>query len=387
MISAGIIVTDPEFRKQIVAHLKGMGVRVEFAVEGIAGQAHQTASTNPDLLVLDFSQPGMPGVMAEIRSMEAPVAVIAVHHLGEAEAILTALRLGAREFLWPPRKEKALASAVRTIEAQKTQRDARRQAATVVGFLAAAGGCGATTIACHVAADLRRSGAGQVGLLDFDLAAGTAGFWFGAAGSNYSVLDAVHNLGRMDTSLWKGLVSAVQPQLDVLAAPAEIPLGGLPGARDFAGVLSYARCQYDWIVADLGSNLTAVSVALIEGLNVLYLVTTPEVSSLLQTRRIVQKLIQLDYPKEKMKVLVSRVQKGQIVYPDDLKNMIGLPVEAVFPSDNQETAEAHASGRLMAPKSDYGKRIAQLSATLTGKTLEEPKPSRFSMFRLRSQEA
>ena len=386
MISAGIIVTDPDFRKQIVDCLKGMGVRIEFAVESVAGQAHQTASTNPDLLVLDFSQPGMPGVMSELRSLEAPCAVIAVHHLGEAEAILTALRLGAREFLWPPLNENALRGAVRSIEAEKTQREARRQAATAVGFLAAAGGCGATTIACHLAADLRRSGAGQVGLLDFDLAAGMAGFWFGTA-ANYSVLDAVHNLGRMDTSLWKGLVSAVQPQLDVLGAPTEIPLGGLPGARDFAGVLSYARCQYDWIVADLGANLSALSVALIEGLNSVYLVTTPEVSSLLQTRRIVQRLIQLDCPKEKLNVLVSRAQKGQIVYPDELKSMIGLPVEAVFPSDGPEIADAHASGRLITPKSDFGKRIAQFSAKLTGKTAEEAKPPRFSMFRMRAQEA
>ena len=387
MISAGIIVTDPDFRKQIVDCLKGLGVRIEFAVEGIAGQAHQTAATNPDLLVLDFSQSGMPGVMTAIKSLEAPVAVIAVHHLGEAEAILTALRLGAREFLWPPLNQKALASAVRSIEAQKAQRDARRQATTAVGFLAAAGGCGATTIACHVAADLRRSGAGQIGLLDFDLAAGMAGFWFGAAGTSYSVLDAVHNLGRMDTSLWKGLVSAVQPQLDVLTAPAEIPLGGLPGAHDFAGALRYARCQYDWIVADLGANLTSLSAALIEDLNSVYVVTTPDVSSLLQTRRIVQRLVQLDCPKEKLKVLVNRVQKGQVVYPDDLKSMIGVPVEAVFPSDSPEISEAHASGRLMAPKSDFGRRIAQFSAQLTGKTAEEAKPPRFSMFRLRSQEA
>ena len=386
MISAGIIVTDPEFRKQIVDCLKGLGVRIEFAVGDAAGQTHQMASTNPDLLVLDFSQPGMPSVMAELKSLEAPVTVIAVHHLGEADAILTALRLGAREFLWPPLNENALRSAVKSIEAEKKQRGTRQQAATVVGFLAAAGGCGATTIACHVAAELRRSGAGQVGLVDFDLAAGMAGFWFGV-GANYSVLDAVHQLGRMDTSLWKGLVSAVQPQLDVLAAPAEIPLGGLPGAHDFVRVLHHARCQYDWIVADLGANLTSLSVALIEDMNAVYLVTTPDVPSLLQTRRIVQRLIQLDCPKEKLKVLVSRVQKGQIVYPDDLKSMIGLPVEGVFPSDSPEIAEAHASGRLIAPKSDFGKRIAQFSASLTGKTVEETKPSRFSLFRLRAQEA
>jgi Flp pilus assembly CpaE family ATPase len=74
------------------------------------------------------------------------------------------------------------------------------------------------------AAELRRSGAGRVGLLDFDLAGGMAGLWFGVDGG-YSILDAVHNLGSMDASLWKGLVSAVQPELDVLGAPAGIPLG------------------------------------------------------------------------------------------------------------------------------------------------------------------
>jgi pilus assembly protein CpaE len=386
MISAGIIVTDPAFRYEIVECLKKLGVRIEFAVGDTAGQAHQMASANPDLLVLDFSQPGMPSVMAELKSLEAPVAVIAVHHLGEADAILAALRMGVREFLWPPLNETALCSAVRAIETEKMQKDARRQAAKAVGFLSVTGGCGGTTIACHVAAELRRSGAGQVGLLDFDLAAGMAGFWFGAS-ANYSVLDAVHNLGRMDASLWKGVVSTVQPQLDVLASPAEIPLGGLPGTRGFSGVLSYARCQYDWIVADLGATLTPLSVALVEDMNAVYLVATPEVASLLQARRIIQRLIHLDYPKEKLKVLVSRVQKGQTVFADDLKSMIGLPAEAIFPSDSPEIAEAHAGGRLMGPKSDFGRRIAQFSAKLTGKTAEEAKAPRFSMFRTRAQEA
>ncbi len=386
MISAGIIVTDPEFRKQIVDCLEGLGVRIEFAVEDTAGQARQMESTNPDLLVLDFSRPGMPSIMAEIRSLESPVAVIAVHQMGEADAILAALRLGAREFLWPPLNEKALRDAVRSIEAEKMQRDAKRQAATSVGFLAATGGCGATTIACHVAAELRRSGAGQVGLLDFDVSAGLAGFWFGV-NSSYSILDAVHNLGRMDTSLWKGFVSTVQPQLDVLGAPAEIPLGGLPGMRGFTGVLSYARCQYDWVVADLGANLTAFSVALLEDLDSVFLVTTPEVGCLLQTRRMTQRLVQLGYPKEKLKLLVSRVEKGQAVSTADLKNMLGLPVEAVFPSDRTEIEEAHASGRLIAPKSEFGKRIAQIAAKLNGKTSADTRPPRFSMFGMRAQEA
>jgi pilus assembly protein CpaE len=386
MITAGVVVTDPEMREQIVNCLKDLHVQVAFAVADTAGQAHLLDSSNPDLLVLDFSQPGILAVMAEITALGAPVAVVAVHAMGEPEAILAALRMGAREFLYPPINEKALADAVRTIEIEKARRDARRRSGKAVGFLSAAGGCGATTVACHVAAELRRSGAGEVGLLDFDLSAGMAGFWFGTNGS-YSALDAVHGLGRLDESLWKGLVNTVQPHLDVLSAPAEIPLGGLPGARGFVDVLRFARGQYDWVIADLSLHLTAFSLALLVEMDTAFVVTNLEVASLLQTRRLIQAIVQYGYPKERLKVVVSRVQKDQVHLVDDLKNMIGIPAEAVLPSDSQEIAEAHAEGRLIRPKSDLGKRLAQLSAKIGGKPLEEPRPAKFSLFRFGAQEA
>lgn len=388
MLSAGVVVTDPEFRKRIVAGLQRLGVRIAFDVEDATTPVGRRDPIGPDLLVLDFSQPGAPGIMAELKSAQSPVAVIAAFGLHEPEAILTAVRLGAREFVSLPLNEAALAEAVRTIGNEKTEREARRKMASAVGFLAATGGSGASVIACHVAAELRRSGAGRVGLLDFDLAGGMAGLWFGVDGG-YSILDAVHNLGSMDASLWKGLVSAVQPELDVLGAPAGIPLGALPDARGFAGVLRYARSQYDWVVVDLAAQLTPFSAGLLDELDTLYLVATPEVASLLQARRIVQKLIQLNYPQERVRLLVSRVEKDQVLSAEELKSMIGLPVEGIFPSDRVEIASAHAVGRLISPKSDFGRRIAQLAGRLTGKPVEESKPavSRFSRFRALSQGA
>ncbi len=386
MIRAGIVVTDPEFRKTIVECLEGLGVKVEFDIEDTAGQTHLMEYTSPDLLVLDFSRPGMPAVMAEIKSMELPVSVVAVHQLGEPDAILTALRMGAREFLWPPLNERALRETVWAIEFEKAQREARSRESKTVGFLAATGGCGATTLACHVAAELQRSEAGEVGLLDFDVAAGMAGFWFGSNGS-HSVLDAVHQLGRMDSSLWKGLAATVRPRLDVLGAPAEIPLGGLPGMRGFLEVLRFARGQYDWVVADLAAHLTPLSAALIEELDTLFLVTTPELSCVVQARRVSQKILELGCPKTKLKVVVSRAEREHAVSPEEIKKLLGLPLEAVFPGESAEILEAHASGRLISPRSEYGKRIVQLTAKLSGRTVEGARPSRFSWLRFGAQEA
>ncbi len=389
MIRAGVVVTDPQFRKQIVESLEGLGVRVEFAVEDPGGRAHTMGTSEPDLLVLDFSRPGIPAILAELKAQEDRVAVIAVHEFGDAATIVAAMRLGAREFLWPPLNLDALAAAVRSVENEKTAREARSRRAKAVGFLSAAGGCGATTIACHTAAELRRLEAGRVTLLDFDVNGGMAGFWFRANGSR-SMLDAVDGLSRMDSSTWGGLAVTVQPQLDLLAAPADIPLRGLPGVRGFVEVLRFARSQYDWVVADMAAHLTPLSAALLDELDTVHIVATAEVAALLQARRVIQKMVEIGYPRDRLRVLMSRVPQDHVSDTADLqnlKNMIGLPVDAVFPSDAEEIMEAHAAGRLISAKSEYGKRVTQLAAKLSGKVIEEARPSKFSLFRLRVQEA
>jgi pilus assembly protein CpaE len=386
VITAGVVVTDPQFREAIAATLQTLGVHVAFAVANGAREAHRMEASNPDVLVLDFGLPSAHAVMAELKSLAHPVTVIAAHTASDPDAILAALRSGAREFLYPPLNEHALRAVIESVERDKIQMDARRNSSKALGFLSAAGGCGATTTACHVAAELRRMEVGDIAVLDFDLFAGVSGFWFGA-NSSYSVLDAVHGLGRLDESLWKGLVSTVQPHLDVLPAPSEIPLGGLPGNRGFSEVLRFARCRYDWVIADLAQHLTPLSLSLIEDLDTVYVVTTPEVAPLLQTRRIIQRMIQQGYLKDRIKALVSRVHKDQELSVDELEKMIGVPVEAVLPNDNREIADAHADGRLVSPRSDLGKRFAQVATKASGRQADEPRASKFSLFRLRAEVA
>ena len=379
MIIAGVVIADQKLREDVVASLEALHVRVAFAVPDAAREVHRLESTNPDLLVLDFTQSGAHAVMAELRTIKSPMAVIATHTVADPDEILHALRAGAREFLYPPLNEQALRGAVESIQREKTERDLRCRSSKGVGFLSAAGGCGATTLACHVSAELRRMGAGEIALLDFDLAAGTTGFWFGANGS-FSTLDAVHSVGRLDASLWRGLVTTVQPHLDLLKAPSEIPLGWLPGMRGFSEVLRFARAQYDWVVADLAQHLTPLSLALLEELDTLFVVATPEVTSLLQARRMIQKIVLHDYPKERIKVIVNRSHKDQVL-PSDLETMLGVSIEATLPDDRGAVAEAHAEGRLLSARCELGRRIAQLTATLTGKAVEIPRFRKFSLFR------
>jgi Flp pilus assembly CpaE family ATPase len=113
----------------------------------------------------------------------------------------------------------------------------------------------------------------------------------------------------------------------------------------------------------------------------IFLVTTPEVEALLQSRRIIDRLVNLGHPKEFIRVAVNRVFADQDLSASELGKMIGLPVEAILPDDRREVAEAHSSGRLISPRVDLGKRIAHLAASIAGQNPVEKRASRFSLFR------
>ncbi len=79
---------------------------------------------------------------------------------------------------------------------------APRAAGKAFGFISAKGGCGATTLVCHVAAELGRQNQ-KVLLADLDLDAGMVAF-ITKTKAVYSILDAVNNLHRLDISLLEG---------------------------------------------------------------------------------------------------------------------------------------------------------------------------------------
>ncbi len=386
-VSIGIVIADPSFRETVTACIREAGAEILFAIGGTPEETRTLRGSRPDVLVLDFGQPSAHAVMEELKHSDQPPAVIAAHTVGDPEIILGALRAGAREFLYPPINQQRLEHALSTVAAERLKQLARQQSGKTVGFLSAGGNCGATMLACHVAAELRRLTEGPVLIADLDVAAGTAGFSMRATGS-YSVVDAASNLSRLDRSYWNGVVTTVQPRLDVLAAPAEIPTGLLPEPRRFAEVVRFARGLYPWTIADLGSGFSPILQAALPQLGSLYLVTTPDVTALYQVQRLLRAVLNLGYPQEQVKLAVGRIRKDQPLAVPDIERLIGLSADAVLPEDASEVADAHSDGRLVSPKCDLGRRMLALAARLAGQSpLEPPRPSKFSLFRFRTQEA
>lgn len=379
-LNVGIIVADPGLRHTIVDCLNHLKVRVAFAISPTGAEASAPEYSNPEVLVLDFGHRSAFEIMATLKTMATPPPVIAAHVSADPDVILAAVRAGAREFVSPPISGQTLQNALDKIAAERLLMAPAHRTGKTIGFLSAQGGCGATMVACHLAAELRRITPSSVLAADFDASTGMLGFWLRANASR-SVLDLAKNLARMDLSLWKGMVHTVQPRLDALTAPADVSLGELPSAASFSTVLRFARANYDWVVADLGQGLSPLSMALIPELDTLYLVTTPEVAALYQARRAIQKLLSSQSTAEPPRLVVNRVRPEHSPDPKDMERLFALPIEAYLPEDYNAVVEAHSEGRLVSPGSDLGRRLAQLAAKVSGKPAPERRESRFSLFR------
>ena len=336
----------------------------------------------PDVVLVDISNWREPleGLVASIRGALGDPMIIALNTTAQADSILSALRAGVNEYLYPPLKE----TLKRTLEKRSNERSRRRDGATkaggkTYGFFSSKGGCGATTLVTHVAAELGRHNQ-KVLLADFDLDAGMVAF-ITKTKSVYSILDAVTNLHRLDLHYWKALVSNGIPGVEIVSSPLTLASKQEPTSDQIRRVIAFARPHYDWTLVDLGRSLGRVTMAALEEIDEACLVTTLEVPALHQSKQIVQTLIDTGYGKNRIKLILNRAPKRLDISPDELEKMLGVPIFHTILNDYAELYETYAEGRMLNRSSELGKQIARLAMKLG--SLEDDKTKdkkRFGLF-------
>jgi pilus assembly protein CpaE len=304
--------------------------------------------------------------------------IMALNTSADADTILAALRAGINEYLYPPLQESLRKSLEKRAMERGRKRDGAKGNGKSFGFFSAKGGCGATTLACHVAAELGRAHQ-KVLLADFDLDAGMVAF-ITKTKAVYSILDAVNNLHRLDISYWKALVSNGIPGVEIVSSPMALASKTQPKDEQIRHVLAFAKPHYDWTVVDLGRSLSRIGMAAMEEIDEACLVTTLEVPALHQSKQIIQTLLDSGYPKARIRLILNRSPKRLDITVGELEKMLGVPIFAMVPNDYPELYETYAEGRMLNHNSELGKNMAKLAQKLSGLEDEKPQKKRFVFF-------
>ena len=382
-LTIGLVIETKELWDEVHSTLQELPVRllIEQHELGDLGEfLDKVERLRPEVMILEVMKlrEPMEHVVGRIKATSVDPMVIALHNTAEPELILSALRAGAHEFLHPPLKANLQQALERkSLERNKT-RERLKQKGKVVGFLSAKGGCGATTIACHTAAQLGRQDK-RVLLADLDLDAGMIRFLMKSK-SPYSVLDALNNLHRLDASYWNALISNGMPGLEIIAAPQALASKQQPNQEQMQNMLTFCRGQYDFTIVDLGRSLNLTAMNSLEEIDETYLVTTLDVPALHQSKQIIQTLSGVGYGRERLRLVLNRMPQRLDVTPDELEKMMSLPVFATLPNDYPSLYESYSEGSLLPPNSRLGKELNRMAMKVGGIEEEKGGKKKFSLF-------
>lgn len=382
-LTIGLAIESRDLLDQAQACLAGLPFRITVEhrdLGDLSSFLDRLERIRPDVVLFDISTWTQPleALVASIRNSAGDPMIIAVNASANADTILSALRAGFNEYLFPPLNE----TLRKALEKRAIERGRKREGATgngkAFGFFSAKGGCGATTLACHVASELGYAKQ-KVLLADLDLDAGMVAF-LTKTKAVYSILDAVNNLHRLDISYWKALVSNGIPGVEIVSSPMALASKTPPTDLQIRNVLSFAKPHYDWTIIDLGRSLSRIGMAAMDEVDEACLVTTLEVPALHQSKQIIQTLLDSGYGKARIRLILNRAPKRLDITVGELEKMLGVPIFAMIPNDYPELYETYAEGRMLNRTSELGKHMTRLAQKLSG--IEDEKPANKKMFGL-----
>ncbi|MDE3167277.1 MAG: AAA family ATPase, partial [Acidobacteriota bacterium] len=222
-LTIGLAIENRELWDQVQGTLGGLPFRVIVEHQDVGDVSNfmdRLERMRPNVVLVDISgwKEPLEGLVSSIRGAAGDPMIVALNTHAESGAILSAMRAGVNEYLYPPLQDslrKALEK--RSVDISRRPGGGAKGGGKSIGFLSAKGGCGATTLVCHVAAELGRLN-NRVLLTDLDLDAGMIAF-ITKTKSMYSILDAINNLHRLDISYWKALVSNGIPGVEIISSP------------------------------------------------------------------------------------------------------------------------------------------------------------------------
>lgn len=330
-------------KNDLVARLEATGhLGILAEASEVGGLADAVLSLHPDVLVLDLSSNGQ-RILDRVEKLPAPAPALLVCGPAEASSvILRSMRLGAEAYLTLPLSENELGAAIERIVARSAPAPDETRRAATLAVLGAKGGVGTTTVACELARALATGGAGT-SLLDLDLDGGDVALHFDRD-PRFSLADA-RERGDLDRHYLETLFERIDPSLRLLCAPRLPEDGERVGVRHLERALAVVRDDEDFVVLDLPSHLGDIAVRALDEADLVLLVTTCDVASLLQARRRLELMKRMGFEADRLRVIVNRLDRKSPMSLREIDDFLGHPVAGTLPNVHAVLQESQNTGQ------------------------------------------
>ena len=238
-----------------------------------------------------------------------------------------------------------------------------------MSFLPAQGGSGASTIALHVATAVAQSRQGECLLVDFDLHTGTVGFQLGLQ-PKHSLISVMSQPELSEETLRQAGTRA--KGLDIIVSSTDAEILEPSVFRKTNEFLSIVQETYRYAFVDLPAATLSSAVDVLKRSHLVYLVCTPEITSLHLALRKVSYLDTCGVPADNVRLLINRASSWGGLDMSRIEKVVGKPVEWLIDNDYPAIRESALRGGLVSPESALSAQFAHLAIGIVHELACEP---------------
>ena len=344
--------------------------------ERIADRDMRSASLA--VVEVDPNDPRSVERLVQLHRANASIPVIAAIPDLSVALVRTLVREGVADVISLPfASDELLDTALDVLANRSADPVSKVRLAPMIAVTRSIGGCGATSIATHLAAELAKQSAGQghAAVVDLDLQFGCVADVLAAEGRG-TISDLLDNGKLLDEELIRSVARRTQDDVAVIAAPDEIvPLESIE-TDQLLKVLEQLRRNYSHVVLDLPANWTNWTLSAAATANIVVLVVELSIQSLRQAKRRLDLFQSVGIPKSNIVVVVNRFEKRlfRTIGVEDVAETLHHPVTASIALDEPVVSTAQDQGRLVNAlhrKSRFATGITRLAEALLAGPLGE----------------
>jgi len=334
---------------------------------------------NVDVIVVDIPRSEATAAIRAVELLHAEISRAAVFAVGDAsqsQAIIAAMRAGAREFLERPTTTASLLEAFVRLAATRRGPKGPGTNGKVFTFVNAKGGSGATTIAVNTALALQ-SEQGNVALVDL-APLGHAALHLNVK-PTFTIADAIRNSKRLDDDLLDGYMTRCKGDLHLLAGLPEVFSEEIP-TEAIARIFDVLVTRYRHVVVDASSRLDRTLRTVCDLSQTVLLVGLLDVPSLWSTAKVRDYLNEGSVPAQ-IGLVLNRFRKLPGFSEFQIESATQTKIICKVP--NQYAAVSSAIDRgiplIGQNHSDLARTFANLAQLLTEAEVTEKRKTRVGM--------
>jgi pilus assembly protein CpaE len=326
-------------------------------------------ANQPDLMFVGMDElDSALEVVAAVQAEFPGLPLIAIDHGSDRNSFIAMMRAGVRDCISPPFNRDSLKATIALVDSI-LQRARPEYGLTdrVYSFLPAKAGVGCTTVAMNTSFAIAHVSRQPTLLVDCDLRGGMLRFLLKLT-NHFSLQDAAHAAHELDEDLWSRLVTRFG-SLDVLHSGI-IDTTFNVESNQGTQMIEFWRRIYKTICLDFSGNFEPFCVDRIAESKLVFLISTPELTSLYLAKEKVNAMDSLQLG-DRLKLVLNRTESKNTLSNDEISKLVGLPIYMSFSNDYGAVNHSIHAGTHIQRDSKLVAEFQNFARSITGESLQD----------------